>query len=229
MAANPFGDVGGFIIEKIFSGVLYFGIFILILGVIGGVFYYVWYYRRKFDIIVKVKSQRAGEQKVYFDKAAILYDRKDKNKFFRLLDGKVDLPVPPFQVIQRTNWGDMIEVWRKGENTYVFLLPPTIDTTSVVRHDGRVYPIGESEQKQIEGDVDYWNTLRKQKNRSLFSSDSWLSKILPFLPMVFAGVITIFVIYILMNTLPTILSEMKSLVTELHTLKGAEVTTYVGQ
>lgn len=230
MASNPFGDVGSFIIDKVFSGILWFGIAAIVITALGGIFYYLYYYRRKFDILIKIRSERAQDQKFYFDKGAVFYDKKDKTSYLRLLDGKVDLPLPPFNIIQRTGWfrgnKDIIELLRKGERTYIYLLPAKINKEMVVRTDGKQYPISESEQMMVEGDVDYWNTLRKQKNKNLFGSDSILMKLLPWIPHIITGVFIIFILYIFMDALPGILGELKSLVTELRTLKGAEVTTY---
>ena len=230
MATNPFGDVGGFIADKIFSGILWFGIAVIVIIAISGVFYYLYYYRRKFDILAKIKSERAGDTKIYYDKAAIFYDKKDRTSYLRLLDGKIDLPIPPFNIIQKTIWPrgtkDMVELLRVGEKTYIYLLPAKIVKSKVVRQDGKVYTIGETDQMMVEGDVDYWNTLRKQKNKSLFGTDSLLMKILPWIPHIITGVFIIFILYIFMDSLPGILSELKGLVTEMKTLKGAEVTTY---
>jgi len=224
--ANPFSDIGGDIVSKIFSGAVWFSVAIIVILIVGIIMWYFLYYKKKFDIIVKIKSQRSGDPSVYFDKAAILTSRKDGTKFFRMIKTKVDLPVPPFTIIQKTNWGDYLEIWRKSEDEFIYLTPSKIDKTKILRNDGKLYPIGMSEQKQVEGDISYWNVKRKDKNKKLFDSESLIMKLLPILPQLLGGIFLIFVLYLFLDHLPGILSELKALVSEMRSLKGAEVTTH---
>jgi len=55
----------------------------------------------------------------------------------------------------------------------------------------------------------------------MFDVDSLLMKILPYIPHIMGGVILIFILYILMDSLPGILSELSKLTKELQSLKGA--------
>jgi len=223
MVDNPFGEMGGALFGKIFSGIIWFGLAVIVIGVIFGVMWYFIIYRRKFDIKVKVISDRAGDPAIYFDSAAILYDKKDKNKYFRFWGERTDLPVPPFKVLQKLRRGDYLEVWRKSEDEFVFLTPPRINKMKVLRADGKLYPIAQTEQKQVEGDIAYWNIKRKEKNKRLFDTESILMKLLPYIPHIIGGVITIFVLYILMDSLPEVLRALTDLAQELRSLKGAEV------
>jgi len=45
----------------------------------------------------------------------------------------------------------------------VFLTPPRIDRVRVIKANGRLYKVADSEQKQIEGDLDWYFTRRKDK------------------------------------------------------------------
>lgn len=226
MASNIFGSIGNDIVARIFSGILWFGIAVLIIGVVGLIMWYYLYYRKKFDIKVLIKSDRAGKKfKIIEDKGAILYNNKDKNKFLRLAGLKIDLPVPPYQILQSTNKGDMIEIWRKSEDEFIYLTPGTINKEFVIMQDGKRFPIAQIEQKQIEGDIAYWNVKRKEKHKSLFDTENWLMKILPFLPQIIGGMITIFVLYILMDSLPSILSQLTELTKELKEMKTATIVS----
>jgi len=80
-ATDGFGAVGSELVSKVFSNVLIFGGALLVIGILVGVGYYMFMYRRKFDIIVKIVSERSGDRnRIIFDKAAILTDRKTKAK-----------------------------------------------------------------------------------------------------------------------------------------------------
>ncbi len=220
-------QVGGQIVGKIFSGIIWIGVTLIVIITVGSIMWYFLYYKRKFDIRVLMKSDRAGEKyKIIEDKAAILVDRKNRSKFFRLFDSRIDLPVPPFQVLQATNKGDLIELWRKSEDEIIFLTPPVINKQYVVRQDGSLFPVAEREQKQVEGDIAFWNVKRKDRNKGMFDTESLLMKILPWLPQIIGGMLMIFMLYILMDSMPQILNQLTELTKELQTLKGAQVTTY---
>lgn len=226
MVETPFNDIAGQLTSRIFGGILWFGIAMVVIGVLGFLMWYFLIYRKKFDIMVKIKSDRVNDPKIYFDYAAILVDRKDRTKYFRLRDTKVDLPVPPFNVLRTSNLGDYIEVWRKSEDEFIFLLEGKVDKYNIVKQDGTVHVIAEQEQKQIEGDIAFWNIQRKGKNRGLFDTESILMKLLPYIPHLIGGVLTVFILYILMDSLPQVLGQLKELATTLNSYKGAEVTTY---
>jgi len=207
---------------RVFGSIFYFGIVLLIISLLGGLMWYFLHWRKKFDIMVKIRSERARDPAVYFDLAAIIYDRQTKTKYFRLLDTKVDLCVPPFNVLQKTNKGDYLEIYRKSEDDFKFLTPGKIDKNRIIRADGKIYSIASTDQKQIEGDI-YWYISRKDKMKKLFDSESLISKIIPWVPQILGGIFMIFILYILMDKLPAILSEMKSLTSELRMLKNPNI------
>ena len=176
--------------------------------------------------MVKVRSERAGDPAIFFDKAAVLYDKSKKSKYFRLLGLKTDLPVPPYKVIiavgKIAGCIDYIEVLRKSEEEFVFLTPGKIDKTKVIRSDGKLYNVPSTEQKQIEPDI-YWYLTRKDDLKKLFDPDSLWAKILPWIPHILTGVILVFILWVLMDKLPTILGNLAELVREMRSLKGATV------
>lgn len=218
------GEVGSQFAERLFSGIIWFTVGILIFLVL--VFFMWWFliYKKKFNIKVKINSERAGDRnQIIFDRAAILRDRKDGTKYFRLWSTKIDLPAPKFNVLQSTSEGDYIELYRTSENTIYFLTPSIIDKKKIIKADGKIYLIASQTNRQIDPDMDFWGARRMQENKSMFDHDSLLMKFLPYLPAIMGGMITIFILYILLDNLPQILSQLTSLVKELQVLKGADV------
>jgi len=153
---NLIGEVGGQLVERIFSGILWFGIAFILIAVVGGLMWYFLIYQRKFDIKVKIISERAGDRtSIIFDKAAILIDRKSKIKYFRLWSLKKDLPVPRFNVLQLSGKGDYLELYRKGEDELYFLNPSSVSKTKVIKEDGKEYGLAEQESIRMDIDLNY--------------------------------------------------------------------------
>ena len=220
--APDFNAVAGDLFGKLFGSILYFGLAIMLIATIGVAMWYWLHYKKKFDIMVKIRSERARDPAIYFDWAAVIYNRQTKSKYFRLLNTKVDLPVPPFNVLQKTNRGDYLEIYRKSEEDFKFLTPGKIDKDRVIRADGKIYPVASTDQKQIEGDI-YWFISRKDKMKKLFDTDSMLVKILPWIPQIMGGIFMIFILYVMMDKLPAILGEMQALTRELRMLKNPNI------
>jgi len=211
-ADNIIGEVGGKLVEKVFSGILWFGIATIIILVVGSLMWYYLFYQKKFDIKVKIISERAGDRtSVIFDKAAILIDRKSKIKYFRLWNLKKDLPVPRFNVLQLSGKGDYLELYRKGEDELYFLNPSVVSKTKVIKEDGKEYGIAEQESIRMDIDLNYWAAKRRANNKSMFDMESMLMKLLPYLPAVFTGVLMMFILYILLDHLPGILAQIQEL------------------
>ena len=185
-----FNALAGDLFGRVFGSILYFGLVMILIAVLGGLMWYFLHYRKKFDIMVKIRSERARDAAIYFDWAAVIYNRQTKSKYFRLLNTKVDLPVPPFNVLQKTNKGDYLEIYRKSEDDFKFLTPGRIDKDRIIRADGRLYPVASTDQKQIEGDI-YWYISRKDKMKKRFDTDSLIVKIIPWVPQILGGIFMI--------------------------------------
>ncbi len=85
-------DIGG-VIGDTFSGlfsetvglVIWILLAVLFIGIILGIIYYFGVYKKKFDITAKIISERSGDDnRVFFDKAAIINDKKNATQFFVL-------------------------------------------------------------------------------------------------------------------------------------------------
>ncbi len=226
MQGSAITEVGGEIFKNIFS-ISVIGIAALVgLGIIIGIIYYFAIYRKKFDIKVKINSERANEPYIVWDKAAILYDRATKSKYFRLLHTRVELVAPPFRIIQSTNKGDYMELLRKSEDDFVFLTPPRIDKKTIIRMDGKAYPVARMKQRQIEGDL-YWMVKRKQEDKSWISPEGLFTKILQMLPTLIPAVFMLIILFIFIDRLPDILGSLANLIEKAESLEAAR-TKVVG-
>jgi len=219
-------EVTGKLTERLFSGVFWFGLAIIIIGIAAFLMWYFLHYRKQFDIEVTIKSRRAGEKNsILKDKAAILIDRKTKSSYLRVWNLKRDFTVPRYEALQKTNKGDMLEMYRKGEDEFYFLLPSKINRTIIKKNDGKYEAYAEQEQILLDPEMAYWAAKRKSQNKKMFDTDSFLMKLIPFIPQILGGVFMIFILYILLDHLPGILSQLKSLVAQMNQMQMADVTT----
>jgi len=226
MANEMISSVTGGLADKIFGGILWFGLAIIVIGIIAFLAWWYSVYRKKFNINVKVVSQRYGDKNaIILDKAAILVDRKTNTKYFRLWGLKTDLPVPKYNVLQTTSAGDYLELFRLSEDEWYFLTPSKIDKRWIIKADGKQYPFSSQTQIQVDPEMGFWAAKRKDMNKGMFSTESLLMKLLPFIPQVIGGVITIFILYVLMDALPGVLAELRTLVAELNRMNRAEIIT----
>ncbi len=230
MAETLFEQVGSGLADRLFSGILWFGIAVLIISVLAFLMWYFLFYKKKFDIKVKVTSERANEGiQEMFDKAAILIDRTEKTPYLRVWGLKRDFPVPKYNVLRKIYDGrtsiDYIEIYRKGENEFYFLLPPTIDNKLIVKGDGKKYLLANQKQVMMDPEMAFWAVKRKTLNKKMIDTEGLLFKLLPYLGIMLGGVFMVFILYILLDHLPGILSQLRDLVGEMRLLQRAEITT----
>ena len=226
MQTGVFGEVAGKFAERIFSGILWFGIAVIIIVVVGFLMWFYLIYKRKFDIEIKIISQRAGDKdSIIFDKAAILTDRQDKSKYLRLWSLKYDLPIPSFNILQRAGKGDYLEIYRSGEDRFYYLQPPKIDKKELIRADGKLYPFASQTTRMIDPEMAFWAIKRKTMNKKVFDPEKLWMKILPYIPHIISGVLIIFILWILMSHLPNILTQLEKLAETVAQGRRAEVIT----
>lgn len=222
--ANVFSEIGGQLASKIMGSILYVGIAIILIGAICFAIWYFLVYSKKFDIIVHIKSKRADDKySVIIDKAAILKDFKTNIKFFRIWNLQKDFPAPKFNILQATNKGDLLELYREGENIFSYLTPPRIDSKHIIKSDGRIYAIATQEQLMVDPDMDFWLKNRDASRKKMFDTEGLVMKLLPYLPLLLGGMIMIFMLYILMDNLPTLMQEMQKLAQVMTNMQKAEV------
>jgi hypothetical protein len=201
------------LVSQMFSGslaiVFWVIIGIVVLAVIFGVYYYFFIYKKKFDIMVKVISERTEDDKVFFDKAALLFDKANRMAFLRLWSCKIELPMPKFRLLTHTNKGDYLELYRKSDKDFRFLTSPEIDTTEIIRADGKSYPLTSLKQKQIENDLS-WILHREKVNKSIINPESILMKLLAYAPQIISGVLSLMILWIALRYAPDLLNAMRN-------------------
>lgn len=225
MAVDFSGAFGG-----IFSGAV--GIIsvaiiaFLVIGLVGGMFWYFFHHKKKYDITVKIQSLRTGDPRVYFDKGAILYDKNDKAYYLKLMNTRrVEIEIPKFNVLYHTNKGDYIELLRKSEMDFRFLTPPYVRKDVMVTKSGKTIPIGQMEQRQIENDV-AWIIGRAKKNKSIIDPASVIGMLLQHLPAIISGVMSLMVLYLIFQNAPALLSAMNEAAERFE--RGSPEATTIG-
>lgn len=216
------GGIGGQFLSSLLSGAAW----VLVLGVIAIavsiLMYYFLIYKRKFDIEVNMRSQRAGgKTEIIKDKAAILTDRKNKQRYFKLWHFKIEMPVPRFEVLENSRGVDYLNLYQKGDEEFYFLKPPTINKTYIQKTDGSWIPWAEQEHKVMDAEVAYWNV--KKKKDDWFAKDKILWKLLEFAPQVIAIVSLIFILWIFLDKLPPILNSLREVAAEINQFNRAQV------
>lgn len=217
-----FGDIG----SRIFGGIVTGGFWIVFALIIAGVILAIGLYLRyifKFNIKVEIKSLRSsggGTEPIYkliFDKGGFV-DKKigdAKITYFRLLKEKVDLPPPPFDLLQLGTGGkNYIKIFQKSDTEYYYLLPDRIDTSAIMIGD-KVVPIAQSKMKIVTGSTAYWNLLRKKDNRKMFDTESLAMKLLPYIIPALMIVGVIFYTYIWLDKAPQIVSAGQKVAEEI--------------
>lgn len=223
--ANVISEFGGKLFGNIVTGSITAVVVLAILGVVGyTIWYFVWY-KKKFDILVKVTSDRSGESATYFDWAAILNDSKNKTKFIRLLKSRVDLPVPPFNVLQSTNMGNYAEIHRTTEDTYYWLTHPVISKKWLVRvPTGKIFPFAKSRQMHLEQDI-YWILKRKEQNKALIDPEGIWTKLIQMLPILIPAFIMLLLFWIFFDKMPEMFKTAIEFIREFRTQAAVEVAT----
>lgn len=197
---------------------------VLIIIILCGLSYTWWYffrYRKKFDIKVKVISDRVQDDSVYFDKGAIFYDKKSKMKYLRLYSTKVELEVPPFRIFTKTPEGDYLEINRTSDDQFYYLTPPQIDNKTMVDYGGRPFPISSVKQKQIENDTAFI-LRRKEMNKKLINPEGLLSTLVPFIPHIISGMIMMLMLWVVFSKLPEMIDAMTKLATALNRIDAVQ-------
>jgi len=218
-------DIFSGIFSGVASAVIWVLIGILFIGVLGGIVWYFGIYRKKFDISVKIISERAEDNnKVFFDSGAILNDKKNATQYLKLLKLKVELPLPKFNVFYNTNKGDYIEILRKSERDFRFLTPPEIDKEYVIRSNGKLFPVSEIKQREMENDIS-WIINRQKTNKTIIDPESLLLKLLAYAPQIFSAVLTLIIIIYVFKLMPEMINAMKGFA---DTITRAQEPTVIG-
>ena len=189
-------------------------IIVLVVGAVGGLSYYFFIYKKKFDIIVKVRSRRSGKDVFYFDKAAILNDKKNHKRYLKLWTTNMKLEMPKFNIFENTNWGDYIEVQRNSQMDIRFLTPPEVSRKYFIKHDGKLYPYAEMRQYEIENDIS-WILQSEKDNKKMIDPESIIMQLLAYAPQIISGALSFMVIFVIFKYAPQMFNEMQNIILEL--------------
>lgn len=225
-------------LSKITGGTIAVVGFLLFAGLIIGIAFYIRYLRQ-FNIKVEIRSVRnpgaPSTQEVYKivpDKGGIIYDKKTKTNWFRLKGEKVDLPTPPYDVMQlMADGSNKIEIYQPTHSEYYYVLPSRIDRKQVIR-EGKSFNVAELEEKIVDPAVGYWGQLKKRDNRTLFNTEHWAMKLLPYLIPALMIIGVIFYTYIWLDKTPQLIEasrkvavELRAVAEALKDITAAQVTT----
>lgn len=218
-----FGAAAGGIVTGMLGSVVWVGVALLVILTVSFLIWWFMIYSKKFNIMVKIISERAdGFNSIFFDKAGILVDRKSGASYLKLWSLKKAMKLPKFNILQNIGKQDYLEIYRDSENGLFFLTPPKINRKHIIKTDGKMYPFADQELIRVDTDMEFWSTKRKDMNKAMFDKESLIMKILPYIPHIVGGMFIIFIIYILVDHLPAIISMLKELVDSMNQMQRAQ-------
>lgn len=216
--------IGSEIANRIMSGAVWVLALVIVGGGVAGLMYYFLIYKRKFDILVTIRSERSGKSTVRrTDYAAILTDRKTHERYFKLWKYKIEMPIPHFDVLEHAEGKDYLDLYQKGDSEFYFLKPPEVDRTYIEKTDGSVIPWAEQQNKVVDSDIAFW--AQKKKKENWFDKDKLIWRVLEFAPQIISTVTLIFILWIFLDKLPPILNGLKDIAAQFQQVQRADITT----
>ena len=208
----------------IMQGVVFGGILLLFLGLLGGLFY-LWKIKTRYDIKVRIYSKRYGTWKTWDEEGAILKNKKTGEAYgFKLKHEKDLLEPPPYAIMLPS---------LKGSNVlHLLQLSPGEWFYLETRLDD---PMGDDKLKKfhlrvIEGDIQLWMTTMIDKIYALYKKESIWDKLIPILiwalPMMFIMII-LYLLFQKFDVLSTVSSNLADAANALREFKssGAMIST----
>lgn len=199
---GTFGEVGRELVSKIMTGSMIVFLVLILGGIIVGVAFGVRYYRQ-FNVKVRIKTRRGSGTdgkpvyKVFYTKGAIIYRKKDKRSFFRVLKERVDLPTPPFEALYiLSDGGNEITIRKDSDTEYSYEIPGSTEKM-IFSDDGETLEVAKQNVRIVGSSDAYWNVLRKRDNRKLFDMESLMMKLLPYIIPMLMVIMVIFLTYII--------------------------------
>ena len=224
---SAYTSIGRSILNRLIGGGIIAVVAILIGGIIVAVALLVRYYRQ-FNIKVRIKTKRGSGSdgkpiyKTYYDKGGIIFKRKDKRNVFKIFKERVELPVPPYEVMQiLANGGNEVNVRKESDTEYYFEQEADFQRGYTYNEYGEQVQITKPKVKIVESDVSYWNVLRKKDNRKLFDVEGLLMKLLPYAVIFLMIIGVIFFTYIWLDKSPSIISATQEVAKALENAANA--------
>lgn len=217
---DPTGEALTGVLDGIFGGtfkvVMWSVLAVAVIGIAGAFVYYYFFYLKRFDITVRVISERGDDKhKMYFDKGGIFRDKKKNTDYLKLYKLGVELEVPKFNIMHSTNKGDYIELFRESERGFRFLTPPRVSKNYYIGNDGKKWPMRDLKQYQIENSLS-WVLERQKTNKKLINPEGLLLKLLEHAPQIISMAFSFIILWIVFKYAPQMLSEMKAMLNEIR-------------
>ena len=202
----------------IMQGIVFGGILLLFLGLLGGLFY-LWKIKTRYDIKVRIYSKRYGTWKTWDEEGAILKNKKTGEAYgFKLKHEKDLLEPPPFEIMLPSLKGaNILHIMQLSPGEW-FYMKTALDE-----------PMGDDKIKVfklrvIEGDVQLWMCTMFDKAHSIYKKESVWDKIIPILiwalPMMFIMII-LYLLFQKFDVLSAVSANLAEAAKALHEFKGS--------
>jgi len=158
-----------------------------------------WLFKSKinYDIVVRIYSKRKQGWKTWDDKGAFLKNKKTGDVYgFKLKGEKEILQIPNYDALMMTVKGGNVLHLEQLSNTEYFVLMPMIDdpTDEAIQKKEGVIKL-----KIIESDIQLWATTMIDRLYAMYKKPSLWDKILPILLYAVPMMISLILMYLLLQ------------------------------
>lgn len=153
--------------------------------------------RVNYDIVVRIYSKRKQGWKTWDDKGAFLKNKKTGDVYgFKLKGEKEILQIPSYDALMMTIKGGNVLHLEQLSNTEYFVLMPIIDDPTDETILGKQANL---KLKIIESDIQLWSTTMIDRLYAMYKKPSLWDKILPILVYAVPMLITMIMIYLVLQ------------------------------
>lgn len=150
-----------------------------------------------YDIVVRIYSKRKQGWKTWDDKGAFLKNKKTGDVYgFKLKGEKEILQIPSYDALMMTIKGGNVLHLEQLSNTEYFVLMPIIDDPTDETIIGKQANL---KLKIIESDIQLWSTTMIDRLYAMYKKPSLWDKILPILVYAVPMLITMIMIYLVLQ------------------------------
>jgi len=178
------------------SGVVWAIIIVVALGILGGIAFLI---RSKinYDIEVRIYSKRKQGWKTWTDKGAFLKNKKTGDVYgFKLKGEKEILQIPNYDALMMTvKGGNVLHLEQLSNTEYFVLMPDIDDPTDIIKQTKE----GFIKLKIIESDIQLWATTMIDRLYAMYKKPSLWDKILPILLYAVPMMISLILMYLLLQ------------------------------
>jgi len=184
------GNTGG----NIVTGILYTFMGISILGLLGGLYWFLKVGWKRYDIDVRIYSKRKNGYKTWTDKGAYLKNKKTGEVYgFKLKHDKTLLQPPAFDMLMSGTKGNCLHLLQLTSDEY-FVLNPDIDLNEQLDANSKTIKL-----KVIEGDIQLWATQMIDKLYSMYDRKGFWDKYGSYVVFGIVAIMCIILIYMIVQ------------------------------